>query len=179
MEWSAKWIAPAQEMGDVCPVYEKAFPAEGKIAKAELFITAMGVYEAFLNGKRVGEYVLAPGWTSYEKRHQYQAYDVTALLAEENRLEVTVGKGWYRSPMPGWANEGEKDEKAHVPAGLIAQLILTGEDGSRKVIAYTYIYWRRRARSVSARSMTGRPSTPPFEAKDAQPVVCLDKGRRT
>ena len=92
----------------MCPVYEKAFPAEGKIAKAELFITAMGVYEASLNGKRVGEYVLAPGWTSYEKRHQYQAYDVTALLAEENRLKVTVGKGWYRSPCPAGPTKGKK-----------------------------------------------------------------------
>ena len=49
MEWSAKWIAPAQEMGDVCPVFVKEFAGKEGVAKAELFITAMGVYEASLN----------------------------------------------------------------------------------------------------------------------------------
>lgn len=135
MEWSAKWIAPAQEMGDVCPVFVKEFAGKEGVAKAELFITAMGVYEASLNGERVGEYVLAPGWTSYEKRQQYQCYDVTDLLEKDNRLEVVVGKGWYRSPMPGWVNEEGKDTKAHMPAGLIAQLVLTGEDGTKQVVA--------------------------------------------
>lgn len=65
MEWCAKWIAPAQAMEDVCPLFGKAFSKAGDIVKGELFITAMGVYEARLNGKRVGDCVLAPGWTSY------------------------------------------------------------------------------------------------------------------
>lgn len=67
MEWNAKWIQPALDTGDAAPVYLKSFPLpeREKIAKARLFLTALGVYEAELNGKRVGNYVLAPGWTSY------------------------------------------------------------------------------------------------------------------
>ena len=65
MEWSGKWIKPSQEMGEVCPVFIREFDGEEnggrEIAKAELWVTALGVYEAVLNGSRVGQYVLAPG----------------------------------------------------------------------------------------------------------------------
>ena len=175
MEWSAKWIAPAQEMGDVCPVFVKEFAAGEGVTKAELFITAMGVYEAFLNGERVGEYVLAPGWTSYEKRLQYQRYDVTGLLKEQNRLEVTVGKGWYRSPMPGWVNEEGKAARAKLPAGLIAQLVITGADGSRSVIATDADWTAQESPIRFSEIYDGETCDASFEAKEAQPVVCLEK----
>lgn len=96
MEWKAKWIKPSSELGDVCPVFSKRFIIKGKVKQAKLSITVLGVYETELNGKRVGEYILAPGWTSYNKRLQYQEYDVTKQIEEENQLLVTVGKGWYR-----------------------------------------------------------------------------------
>ena len=176
MEWSAKWIAPAQEMGDVCPVFVKEFAGKEGVAKAELFITAMGVYEASLNGERVGEYVLAPGWTSYEKRQQYQCYDVTDLLEKDNRLEVVVGKGWYRSPMPGWVNEEGKGVRAHMPAGLIAQLVLTGEDGTKQVIATDESWKAEESRIRFSEIYDGETCDATFVAKEALPVVCLEKG---
>ncbi len=98
---NSNWITTAPEMGDACPVFRKRFCAEKEIASAALEITALGVYEAELNGKRVGSFVLAPGWTSYDKRLQVQSYDVTGLIKKENDLCVTVGRGWFRSPMPG------------------------------------------------------------------------------
>ena len=176
MEWSAKWIAPAQEMGDVCPVFVKEFAGKEGVAKAELFITAMGVYEASLNGERVGEYVLAPGWTSYEKRQQYQCYDVTDLLEKDNRLEVVVGKGWYRSPMPGWVNEEGKGVRAHMPAGLIAQLVLTGEDGTKQVVATDESWTAKESRIRFSEIYDGETCDATFVAKEALPVVCLEKG---
>ena len=71
-----------------------------------------------------------PGWTSYEKRLQYQAYDITNLLEKDNHISVTVGKGWYRSPMPGWSKSSVQEELKKSPAGLLAQLEITYEDGS-------------------------------------------------
>ena len=83
MEWSGKWIKPSQEMGKSALYLSGNLTAEkngGKeIAKAELWVTALGVYEAVLNGSRVGQYVLAPGWTSYKSRLQYQVYDITSF----------------------------------------------------------------------------------------------------
>lgn len=73
-------------------------PSSGKKGEARLYITCHGLYEAFLNGKRVGDFVLAPGTSTYDKRLFYQTYDVTKLLKEgENQVQVILGDGWYRS----------------------------------------------------------------------------------
>lgn len=135
MEWKSKWVKTTEEMKDAAVVYAKEFAASGKVKEARLFVTAMGVYEASLNGHRVGDFVLAPGWTSYEKRLQYQEYDVAGLLKGANRLEVTVGKGWYRSRMPGWMPSESQQALQKKPAGLLAQLEVTYEDGRRELIA--------------------------------------------
>ena len=80
MDWRAKWIYASEKAGDVCPVFRRVWQVDKPLLKAELYLTALGVYEARLNGRRVGEFVLAPGWTVYRKRLQYQVYDVTALM---------------------------------------------------------------------------------------------------
>lgn len=116
MEFQAKWIRTSEETGGVCPVFRKGWKTERKVERATLYLTALGVYEAHLNGKRVGKYVLAPGWTAYDKRLQYQEYDITDLLREENELTVTLGKGWFRSPMPGWEDAPDQ-AAAHRPSG--------------------------------------------------------------
>ena len=65
---SCMWITTPEEPGDLCPVFRRVFRADRPLARAELQITALGVYEAELNGQRVGDFVLAPGWTSYDRR---------------------------------------------------------------------------------------------------------------
>ena len=129
MEWHAKWICPENDLDDVAPLYEKKFELKAGIASATLHITALGVYEAVLNGDRVGEFVLAPGWTSYRRRLQYQSYDVTGLLTTDNALRVSVGKGWYRSRMPGKESSDIQTIYRQDPAGLLAQLDVTYQDG--------------------------------------------------
>ena len=100
MNWNAAWIKPQNDLGDIVPAFSKCFRLNEPIKKATLHITALGVYEATLNGQRVGEFIMAPGWTAYDKRLQYQEYDITdILLSGENELQVLVGKGWYRSPL--------------------------------------------------------------------------------
>lgn len=136
MNWNPTWICPANDLGDPAAVFGTSFVFEKKITHANLTITAMGVYEARLNGRRVGQFVMAPGWTSYHKRLQYQEYDITDLLTNgKNEIEVTVGKGWYRSPLPGWLGCAYKDELRSRPCGLAAQITLTFEDGSSKILS--------------------------------------------
>lgn len=134
MNWNAVWIQPEYDMGDIVPVYTKQFSLPKIPVRAVLHITALGVYEAHLNGKRIGNFVLAPGWTSYYSRLQYQSYDITADLAEQNTITVTVGKGWYRSPMPGWCDSSYQDGLRSWPAGLLAELEITYEDGTSETI---------------------------------------------
>ena len=126
----ANWLTTANDLGDVCPVFRRVFKAAKPVKSVELQISALGVYEAELNGKRIGDYVLAPGWTSYAHRLQTQTYDVTNLLQAENDLRVTVGRGWFRSPMPGWFDDADKKRRYEQPCGLIALLILRYADGS-------------------------------------------------
>ena len=136
MNWNPTWICPANDLGDPAAVFGTSFIFEKKITHANLTITAMGVYEARLNGRRVGQFVMAPGWTSYHKRLQYQEYDITDLLTNgKNEIEVTVGKGWYRSPLPGWLDCAYQDELRSRPCGLAAQITLTFEDGSSKILS--------------------------------------------
>ena len=101
MEFQAEWITNSRETGSICPVFRKQWETKQPVKKAVLYLTALGVYEARLNGKPVGEEVLAPGWTVYEKRLQYQTYDVTPLLEASNELRILLGKGWFRSPSWG------------------------------------------------------------------------------
>lgn len=91
---SAKWIKkPSPEVNKEI-VFSKNFNIPGKVSKATLEITALGVYEAKLNGERIGDYIFAPGWTSYKNRIQVQTYDVTDMLKSENELSVGVAPGW-------------------------------------------------------------------------------------
>ena len=98
--WQAKWIdlelPHDKDARQPASVLRRRFTAEN-VENAVLYITAHGLYEARLNGQRVGDFVLAPGTGDYTKRLTVQAYDVTALLKSgENELLVTLGDGWYR-----------------------------------------------------------------------------------
>ena len=75
-------------------VFSKSFSAKKEVKKASAQISALGVYEAYINGKRVGDYILAPGWTTYHKRLQYQTYDITDMLQKDNVIEINAGDGW-------------------------------------------------------------------------------------
>ncbi len=134
MNFNAKWIRPKIDLKDVCPVFKKNWETDQEVKTAELYVTALGVYEARINGKRVGQYVLAPGWTAYQKRLQYQKYDITDLIKEKNELFVTVGKGWFRSPMPGWLDSEDKQKRIKQTSGLFAEIHLTYVDGRKKII---------------------------------------------
>ena len=179
MEWKGKWIGPAQSMGDVCPVFVREFNKgdfPGKeIKSVQLQVTALGVYEAQLNGKRVGDYVLAPGWTSYETRHQYQCYDITELVEDRNRLEITVGKGWYRSPVPGWITEEGKAQRAAIPAGLIAEIKITFTDTTTAVIPTDESWQAAESRIRFSEIYDGEVYDASFVVSDYQPVVLLER----
>ena len=128
----ASWIRMKDASSLVVPVFRRTFTCPGRIRTATLEVTCDGVYEALLNGSRVGSFILAPGWTQYNKRLQVQRYDITGLLQENNALEVTVGNGWFRRTNAPWTGTQNPDE--FLPAMLIAALHIVYEDGSEEVI---------------------------------------------
>ncbi len=114
-----------------CPVFFKEFKLKKKVSKARLYATAHGVYEVTLNGQTVGDYRMAPGWTSYHNRLQYQIYDVTQQLQNENKIEIVVGNGWYKGILGFTCEPNHYGTKA----GAFAEIHITYEDGSKDVIA--------------------------------------------
>jgi alpha-L-rhamnosidase len=146
-DWSACWIglgparedfAPPSQPGRPDPVLNalrpapflrRSFTVAGPVAAARLHVTALGLYEARLNGHRVGDAYLAPGWTDYNQRVLYQSYDVTSLVRPgENVLGAILGDGWYC----GFVGFDAKRAGAHYGAApeLLAQLDITLADGT-------------------------------------------------
>ncbi|MBQ6067415.1 MAG: family 78 glycoside hydrolase catalytic domain [Clostridia bacterium] len=138
--WQAKWITGdyAVNKRKRYPVdcFKKEFSLKGKVASARLYITACGLYCASLNGERVSM-PLAPGITDYRKRVQYQTYDVTALLREENALTVELADGWYRGSVGAWGITNQYGTETK----LLAQLEIVYGDGGKETIV-TDESWR-------------------------------------
>ena len=128
----ASWIAMDGAASTVVPVFRKNFSCERDMWSGALEVTCDGVYEARLNGERIGNFILAPGWTEYSKRLQVQRYDITDMLQDENVLEITVANGWYRRKNAPWTGTHNPDE--FLPAMLIAALQLRAKDGIIKTI---------------------------------------------
>ncbi len=128
--WKARWIEPGYAEDTLMrpsPLMRKEFTLKGKVARATAYITAHGIYEAELNGQRIGDALLTPGWTSYGKRLQYQAYDVTDLLKSgPNAIGVMLGSGWYRGNI-GFRNSINFYGK---DIALLCQIDITYSDGA-------------------------------------------------
>jgi alpha-L-rhamnosidase len=132
-DWKAKWIElDSDTLQDrPAPHFRKEFVLNRKIAGARVYITAHGYYELHLNGSKVGDQVLTPGWTSYHKRLQYQVYDVTGVLVNgKNAVGAVLGNGWYRGPLAWGDNWGIYGKKL----GLLMQLKIRYTDGTESLI---------------------------------------------
>ncbi|MET3980503.1 alpha-L-rhamnosidase [Mucilaginibacter sp. UYP25] len=131
-DWHAKWIGPAvnNEINGPAPLLRATFNSQKTIKAATAYITAHGFYEAQINGKKIGNDYLAPGWTSYNKRLQYQAYDVKNLIKQGgNAIGVTLGNGWYRSPLGPYNPRPDFYGKE---TGLLLQIEISYTDGSHQ-----------------------------------------------
>ena len=132
--WKAAWITAELKEDTVRrpgQLFRKQFPVSRKLRSAVAFITSHGMYEAFINGKRLGKGIFTPGWTSYNKRLQYQAYDVTDILKQgQNAIGVALASGWYRTVL-GWQ---DNDNIYGKTLGLLMQIHLQYEDGSEEDI---------------------------------------------
>ena len=132
-DWKASWIEPGlpddPAISGPGPMLRRDFAVKGPIQNARAYVTSHGLYELWLNGRRVGEELFTPGWTAYAERLQYQTYDVTSLLKPgPNAVGALLGNGWYRGDLPRRRNVyGDR-------LALLVQIELTHPDGSREVV---------------------------------------------
>ena len=128
--WKAEWITMASESGikesKPSQYYRKDFSTAKKIKSARVYVTSLGIYQLFLNGKKVSDDLFTPGWTSYKNRIQYQTYDVTSMVQKKNTIGAMVGDGWYRGNI-GWIGRGSYYGNT---LALLAELQLNYTDGT-------------------------------------------------
>lgn len=134
--WQAEWITPDwdEDAGrpQPVPLLRRRFQTEGSIVSARIYATSLGLYELRLNGLRVGDAVLTPGWTSYHHRLQYQTYDVTHMIrARDNVLGAMLGDGWYRGYL---GHRGHRNLYGDRLA-LLVQIRLTFADGHIQIVS--------------------------------------------
>lgn len=137
----AQWITasfPENLSPHPCPVFKKEFHVAKKLQSAILYVTAHGIYEARLNNQRIGEAYLAPGWTNYFKRLQYQQYDVSKMLRKQNNIEITVADGWYSGVFGGDLNRNRYGSDVSV----LCELHMRFSDGTEQVMVSdpTWLY---------------------------------------
>ena len=195
-DWTAVWVGrdplglphadpPADPDSAVLsspPLYlRREFDLDRWPVRARLYATARGVYEPRLNGSRVGDAELAPGWTEYRRRLQYQTYDVTSLLRKgSNVLGAIVADGWWCGYV-GYDPRRAAQHYGDCPA-LLAQLVVDFADGSQRVVATDAGWTERRGairvadllmgQHVDARAHVSGWDTP--GAAGFRPVAVLD-----
>ncbi len=114
------------------PFLRKDFMLSNKVKRARLYATALGLYEVHLNGQRVGKSYFSPGWTDYEKRIEYQSYDVTdALRHGQNIIGAVLGDGWYAGRV-GWLQSG--NNYGPYPLRLLLQMEIEYANGGHQTI---------------------------------------------
>jgi alpha-L-rhamnosidase len=149
-----------EEPAGVCYL-RKSFDLNKPAQRAVLYASALGLYEVHINGRRVGDHVLAPDWTDYSQRVRYQAYDVTALLKRRgNALGALLADGWFS----GHIGNGGYQYFGKTPA-FIAQLEVTYADGSREQIATDGSWKSRPSPILSSDFMLGEDYDARLEIK--------------
>lgn len=140
-KFSGQQLATADASRNAAPMLRTAFQTKSNIKKARLYVTARGIYEVYLNGKRVSEEYFNPGLTQYNKNHQYQTYDVTSNLiaGKENALGAWLSEGWWSGNITysgeSWNYFGDRQS-------LLAKMVITYADGSEQIISSNAKDWK-------------------------------------
>lgn len=175
-----RWRPAVAEPDGLSPQLRTEFELDKPVANARLYSSALGVYEVHLNGARVGDHELAPGWTDYDTRVQYQTFDVTDLLAEgDNAIGAMLGTGWYAGHIAifGPSQYGTQP-------WFLARLEVTYADGTTEVVT-TDDTWRTAdgpvltsdmlmGETYDARERTPGWTEPGFDDGGWQPAIVKD-----
>lgn len=180
-EWQAEWITPQKRENDNEGKFRKPFTAKykfqcsKKVQKARLYVSALGIYSADLNGEKIGKDYLTPGWTDYNDRVQYQTYDITNQLAQKNEIAVTVAEGWF-SGFLGW--EKKKDTYGNFNA-FIGQIEIEYTDGSTEIIGSNEDWREVSSRWLMADLYNGEVQDNTIEKKALSKMKALNLSKKT
>ena len=144
-DWQAQWIGDGRPQferdedfyqDDPMPLFRKSFSVKKRVAEARLYICGLGYYEAFINGTKVGDHVLDPGWTAHREQALYVTYDITRLLQTgSNAVGVMLGNGWYNPlPIRLFRSHNLRDYQQTGRPVVKAQMLIRYSDGTTETI---------------------------------------------
>lgn len=144
-DWQGQWMNDGKRIpekdsdfynDDPAPLFRKSFAVNGTIKRARLYISGLGYYLSYINGKRVGDHELDPGWTDYSDRICYSTYDVTELIQKgENCLGVMLGNGWYNPlPLRMWGSRNIREYLKTGRPAFICQLFIEKTNRTNQTI---------------------------------------------
>ena len=145
-DWQARWIQRESDGAVLeseafddhpAPSFRTEFVIAKKVARARVYVSGLGYYELRLNGEKVGDHVLDPGWTTYSKRVLYSTYDVTDQLKQgRNAIGIMLGNGWFNLlPLAMGGRIKMRDFLTIGEPRAIVQLAVEFQDGSSQIIA--------------------------------------------
>ncbi|MGV8094048.1 MAG: family 78 glycoside hydrolase catalytic domain [Mangrovibacterium sp.] len=145
-DWQAKWIGDGRSQftkdedfygNDPMPLFRKLFISKKKVISARLYISELGYYEAYLNGQKIGDRLLDPGWTNYEKQVPCTVYDISDQLRRgTNAIGIMSGNGWYNVlPLRMWGHLNLRNALETGRPCVKAQIRIAYSDGSVNTIA--------------------------------------------
>ncbi|MFA5561533.1 MAG: family 78 glycoside hydrolase catalytic domain, partial [Eubacteriales bacterium] len=164
-EWTAKWIRPKKFIDGWSPFLRKKFEVSQPVVSAKLYACGLGCGEFYLNGEKVGDALIDPPATNYDKRVLYRAYDVTDRIRDKNALAIWLGEGWYAQSRV-WEGGLRYGREC-----AILQLELTLRDGSKQTVC-TDEGWLSKYSPISLNNLyggecyDGRLETPDFALYD-------------
>lgn len=172
--WKAKWITCDSE-NKRHPVFRKKIRTEGKVVSARMYLCGLGLYELYWNGKKIGDEYMTPYANDYDGWLQYQTYDVTEALEQENQMEILLGNGWYKGAY------GLTASRMGTPAysgtwKVIAELHILYADGRREVYGTDEDWEVARSKILESGIYDGEveDETLPEEALEAA-ALCTEK----
>ncbi|SKC60124.1 family 78 glycoside hydrolase catalytic domain [Krasilnikoviella flava] len=179
----ARFVSP-RDVGGLdggAVVLARDLELDGDVVAARLYVTAHGIYDAWIGGRRVGDHQLDPGWTAYDARLRYRTFDVTEHLRSPgaDRIAVGLGNGWYRGQLTWTLQRDSYGDRL----ALLAQLEVTYADGRRQTVV-TDESWRAGTTGVLADDLYDGQTTdlrlplaPDAVAEGPVDVVEADLGR--
>lgn len=170
-KWTAKWIANRNK--DIeNTLFKKDFALNNEIKSARLYISGLGLYEAYLNNEKVGNEYLTPGCTAYNKWVEVQTYDVTKQLKKNNELLISTGDGWYKGNI---GFDGGKNNVYGDQQMTIAELHLEYENGQEEVINTDSTWQTTSGRITKSAIYYGEDYDATIAVKNWRPVEVLNK----
>ena len=148
-EFDCSFIAAREKLEN--PVFYKRFRIDKELFSARLYVTGLGLYEAFVNGQKAGNEYLTPNYNDYDAYVQYQTYDITPFLQSENVIEIALGNGWYK----GRFGLNHKEHIFGDNCVTAAKIVLTYMDGGKEVISTDTAWKARKSHVISGNIYDG------------------------